>query len=174
MAPEMFHGFAYNPLKCDIWSLGCVLLELHLRGEFEDRWLTHHPRVIDGNFHFDEFIEDLKLELEIISSEIKDSSFHSLLMSTLQISPRQRSSASELIPHDQNVRKVIHGTKLPPTQVKGHRLRIRIDDSMPEYESGPDDDILAQFDRKISMNAKKKRKISASPGCISRMCFDFD
>lgn len=205
MAPEMFHDIApYNPMKCDIWSLGCVLLVLLLHGEFEERWITHYSRVIGGNLHIDDFIEDLELELEIISNEIEDSSFHKLLMSALQISPILRSStlklvlhdqnarkatdgtifppiqmkklnlglddgsdddlcATDLVPHGQNVRKVIHGTRRPSTQMKGHRLRVRIDDSMPKDDSGTDDDILAQLDKKL-----------ASPGCISRVCIDFD
>lgn len=165
MAPEMFSQRTYNPMKCDVWSLGCVLLELLLHGEFEDRWLTHYQRALAGNSNdqVDDFIEDLRFEIEIISKEIKDWPFQDLLVSMLHISPHQRSSAAELVPHDETVIKAItHGTRLPPAPVrKNPILRYRIDEPTDESDDS-DDDIISQFDDK------------RSPVCASgRRCVDF-
>eukprot|EP00617_Octactis_speculum_P014021 CAMPEP_0185753446 /NCGR_PEP_ID=MMETSP1174-20130828/12180_1 /TAXON_ID=35687 /ORGANISM="Dictyocha speculum, Strain CCMP1381" /LENGTH=478 /DNA_ID=CAMNT_0028431301 /DNA_START=31 /DNA_END=1467 /DNA_ORIENTATION=- len=159
MAPEMFAKGGYNPMKCDVWSLGCVLHELVVGHEnFNDRWMVYYSQLMTRKtYSVDDFIEDLRFAVEITSEEIRDSPFRELLISTLEISPHLRLNAAELLHHDPTVSKAVNGTKLPRTRIV-NSLRVRVDISLDDEVDDDDDEVI--FRPSDTETGRRRRRLN--------------
>lgn len=163
-APEMFGDRAYNPMKCDIWSFGCVLHELLVgHAAFNGTWMSIYTGVdSDPDLYFS---EDLRMAVEDVCFKIKETSpFYGLLQSTLEISPRLRASASELLHNRPMIversSSLLSGTQPAPTLPRNH-MRRRIEESMT-FSSDDDDDI----DNAILQSCFEENDFSDSPHSV--------
>ena len=73
-APEMLFKGAFDPMKSDIWSFGCVLHELLLgQKDFVDRWMIHFSHLLSrdaSDMHrVDDFIEGKCVCGTVVSSD---------------------------------------------------------------------------------------------------------
>jgi len=186
-APEMFLETNFNPMKSDIWSLGCVINNL-LNGHevFDDMWMSIYSRLANRKeaaiVCAQDASEDLKMAVEHTCLMIKRSShfleflpFHDLLEATLELSPRLRASAAELLPV--NRAETMSRRNVPIVkQTQPHRPRIGectcyTDDG--DYEIDLDRNSLDIFDHDIksmkSFRAIEHSLNSASTHPVSRI-----
>jgi len=174
MAPEMFAKRAFNPMKSDIWSLGCVLHELLVgHAEFNDRWMVHYSNLIARDMsNVDDFLEDLRLSVDITSEDIGNSQFCDLLKSTLEISPYLRSSAAEILIRDRAAIEATNIARLPPTRMR-NPLRRRIDEMTDASDDACDDELDRLFDSPNCVLSIHRRTVEIptfppSPGKVER------
>lgn len=99
MAPEIVFGYDYNGEKADVWSVGCIMLELLIGQEaFIKYWLSvYEPDVIEDK---NEFRFSMRRARDKLSTFLpKFAEMTNLLESIIDINPIQRLAMSEMIEH---------------------------------------------------------------------------
>ena len=98
-APEMIlEGKKYDGAAADVWSLGCIMLEL-IRGQedFFTIWLASY----DYNLLQDEssFRGSIENAVHVVKGNLSDSSMHDFLRKFLVINPRERIASRSILVH---------------------------------------------------------------------------
>ena len=106
MAPEMIYGQGYDGFLADMWSVGCVFLELVLgHHNFESVWM---PAYDTSNFDTpDFFLEKVKEAIPQVRTAVKNrmkekvlnGAGEDLLFRILELDPTKRRSAQESYTH---------------------------------------------------------------------------
>lgn len=98
VAPEVLLGGSYSTEKADVWSIGCVMLELVLgHTTFTTLWLSPYRHVVDDIEEFRRAITEARSSLHVYlprSTEISH-----LLESMLDLNPSSRVAMADVIDH---------------------------------------------------------------------------
>ena len=100
-APEILLKESYSGDKADIWSIGCILLEMILgREKFCDIWMSVFDKKSLSSHNKENFCSLIKEALNVLrnvidfSDDLKD-----FLFKILNLNPSERPSAGELMNH---------------------------------------------------------------------------
>ena len=99
-APEMIISGAYFGNKADIWSCGCILLELVLGHEqFCEAWMTAYDyEVLQEKQHF---IREIDATVERLSNSLDYSTaLNDFILQFLQLRASERPNVNEIIKHE--------------------------------------------------------------------------
>ena len=100
-APEMLLNESYSGDKADIWSFGCILLEMILGSEkFCDIWMSAYDKKSLSSLNKENFRSLIKDALHILpnlvefSDDLKD-----FILKIFHLNPSERPSSEELLNH---------------------------------------------------------------------------
>jgi serine/threonine protein kinase len=99
-APEMITVGQYYGDRVDVWSIGCILLELVLgHQKFCDLWMTAYDYEIMQDK--DRFKEEIAISVQNISSESSEFSefMQNFILRVLDLDPEKRATAREISQH---------------------------------------------------------------------------
>ena len=96
-APEMMNNRPYTPASADMWSFGCVLLELvtgHLN--FKNTWMPCYDEAVDSEPK--PFCRSLEGAIEVMLNQhpVNSTQLGVAMTSLLQVEPERRTSARSL------------------------------------------------------------------------------
>ena len=107
-APEILLKESYSGDKADIWSIGCILLEMILgRENFCDVWMSVFDKKSLSSHNKENFCSQIKEALNVLrnvsdfSDDLKD-----FLFKILNLIPSERPSAGELLNHPWLAQKI--------------------------------------------------------------------
>jgi serine/threonine protein kinase len=133
-APEMIIAESYNGLRVDIWSIGCVLLEMMMGNDwFETHWSSVYANLLSR----DVFAEEIATAVDGLQSDIECANISvsadcvNVLRKMLDINPRSRITIHQLCMHPwiglHKVPEKINQVKSVPEKSKIARRRNTVE-----------------------------------------------